>query len=358
VRRLSRTERGCLILVAVVALGSTAGGARVFENRTYGHSVVVPPGWIARQAPENGTTNVLTYAGARLDRLGQPPPRQVRVILLDAGRASCPRSAVREGEPIRLGPRVSFEGFRDGYSIGFCRGGHSFQALIPVGRGASPARLEEAREIVESVRLTPRANEVGNAHSVRLLGRSYEGRPIRAWRIGNPSSPRRVLVVGCSHGNECAGTAVTQRLVNLSRPIALDLWLVQNLNPDGLARGTRGNARGIDLNRDFLAATQRETRIARKLILRLRPDVTIWFHQPQGVVRGWGPSRSAARRYARLAGARYRSLEWPPGAATRWQNGLGQTSFVVELPPGELAGAAALRHASAILRLGEGTLAP
>ncbi|HXH87053.1 MAG TPA: DUF2817 domain-containing protein [Gaiellaceae bacterium] len=342
-----------LILVAAVALGSMAGDARVFENRVYGHAVDVPSGWIARQEPENGTTNVLTYSGARFDRLGQPPPGQVRVIILDSGRFPCSRGAIREGSPIRLGSRTSFEGFTDGYSIAFCRGGHSFQALIPVGRGASPARVEEARAIVESVRLTPRANEVGNVHSVRLLGRSYEGRPIRAWRIGNPRSPRRLLIVGCIHGNECAGTAVSQRLVSLSRPIDLDLWVVQNLNPDGLEHGLRGNAHGIDLNRDFLAATQRETRVARKLILRLKPNVTIWFHQPEAVVRAWGTSRAAARRYAALARAPYRSIPWPPGSASRWQNGIGQTSFDVELPAGELPDAAARRYASAVVALAQ-----
>ncbi len=129
--------------------------------------------------------------------------------------------------------------------------------------------------------------------------------------------------------------------------------MIQNLNPDGLAQRSRGNARGVDLNRDFLAATQRETRIARKLILRLRPDVTIWFHQPQSVVRAWGPSRAIARRYARLAGVAYRSLAWPPGSASRWQNGIGQRSFVVELPPGELSLPAARRHAKAVLALSQ-----
>ena len=102
-----------------------------------------------------------------------------------------------------------------------------------------------------------------------------------------------------------------------------------------------------------MAATQRETRIARKLILRLRPDVTIRFHQPQSVVRAWGPSRAIARRYARLAGEPYRSLAWPPGSASRWQNGIGQRSFVVELPPGELTVPAARRHASAVLALSQ-----
>ena len=203
-------------------------------------------------------------------------------------------------------------------------------------------RFDEARLVTETVRLT---------HTSHVLGRSHDGRAIHAWRIGNPRSPKRVIVVGCIHGNECAGTAVTQRLVNLTRPVALDLWVIQNVNPDGLARRTRGNARGVDLNRDFDVFSQRETRIARNLVLRLRPDVTVWFHQPQAVVRAWGPSRAIARRYARLVGAPYRSLPWPPGAATRWQNGLGQRAFVVELPAGELPGSRADRHARALLQL-------
>ena len=181
------------------------------------------------------------------------------------------------------------------------------------------------------------------------LGRSYEGRPIEAVHVRGDGP--RILVVGCIHGNECEGLEVTNLLAR-SHPKA-DLWLLHQLNPDGYARRSRANARGVDLNRDFLAATQRETRIARKLILRLKPDVTLWFHQPQAVVRAWGPSRAIARRYARLAGVPYRAWEWPPGSASRWQNGLGRLSFVVELGPGELPDAVARRHANAVLRLAE-----
>ena len=81
--------------------------------------------------------------------------------------------------------------------------------------------------------------------------------------------------------------------------------------------------------------------------------MTLWFHQPQAMVRAWGPSQAAARRYARLAGVPYRTLAWPPGSASRWQNGIGQISFVVELPRGELEDSAARRYANAILRLGK-----
>ncbi|MEO5576899.1 MAG: M14 family zinc carboxypeptidase [Gaiellaceae bacterium] len=343
-----------LILLAVLALAGGSDGDRRFENTVHGHTVLLPAGWQAWSKPGDAMTSAASYRVRNLGRIDEVPPHgHTRLWLLSYGRSACPSGAARAGEPIVLGELSSFEGMREGYNVSFCRGGHIFQALVKVGAGASAARLDEVVSVLESVRLTARAHAIGNTHSVRVLGRSHLDRPIRAWRIGNPTSPRRLLVVGCVHGNECAGMAVTQRLVNLARPVALDLWVIQNLNPDGLARGTRGNAWGVDLNRDFGSFSQPESRFARDLIRRIRPDVTIWFHQPQAVVRAWGPSRAEARRYARLARVPYRSLAWPPGTASRWQNGIGQTSFVVELPTGELSGERAVRYATAVLELGD-----
>ena len=56
-----------------------------------------------------------------------------------------------------------------------------------------------------------------------LLGRSWQGRPIRASEVGNPSGTR-VLVVGCIHGNETAGIAIADALAKLA-PLDLDLWI-------------------------------------------------------------------------------------------------------------------------------------
>ncbi len=201
------------------------------------------------------------------------------------------------------------------------------------------------------------------------LGRSSQGRRIDAVRVGDTASPQRVLVVGCIHGDECAGLAVTRLLVR-STP-DFDLWVVPNLNPDGTAIGRRQNGRGVDLNRNFPSEWRRggrpwdpeypgprplsepETRIAAQLIGRIRPDFTIWFHQPQALVRAWGPSVTAARRYARLAGMRFRAIRWPAGTAPNWQNHRfrGASSFVVELPAGSFPAAAAARHARAVLAL-------
>ena len=160
-----------------------------------------------------------------------------------------------------------------------------------------------------------------------ILGRSTRGRPIEAVRVGDPTGRPRILVIGCVHGNECAGVAATRQLER-ARPQA-DLWVVHHLNPDGYALGRRQNARGVDLNRNFDSEwepmgrrwlpeysgprpfSERESRIARRLILGLRPDVTIWFHQPQAVVRAWGPSIPGARRYARLAAMPFKPIRWP-----------------------------------------------
>ena len=86
-------------------------------------------------------------------------------------------------------------------------------------------------------------------------------------------------------------------------------------------------------------------------MLRIHPAVTIWFHQPQSLVRAWGRSIPVAKRYARLSGMRFRALAWPNGSASSWQNHLvgGGESFVVELPPGRLSAAAVARQVRAVL---------
>src|SRR3954466_4960511 len=146
-----------------------------------------------------------------------------------------------------------------------------------------------------------------------VVGHSVLGRPIEVVHRAGPGP--RVLVVGCVHGDECAALPVVRKLAGM-RPGHEDLWLVPTLNPDGLAAGTRGNAHGVDRNRPFPGGGEPETRAAVAAIRRLHPDVTIWFHQPQGLVRAWGRSQAIARRYAALAGMRFGRVEWPPGAAT------------------------------------------
>ncbi len=197
------------------------------------------------------------------------------------------------------------------------------------------------------------------------VGTSTLGQSIRAFRLGR--GPARVLVIGCVHGDECAGSVVATRLLHARPPDKGSIWVVPDLNPDGHAAKRRTNARGVDLNRNFpgtwralaasgaAPASEIETKTAMRLARRLRPNVTIWFHQPQALVRATGASIGVARRFARLARMRFRVLPRPPGSATDWQHAaLPRTrAFVVELPRGELGIREAGRYSRAILRLAE-----
>jgi len=203
------------------------------------------------------------------------------------------------------------------------------------------------------------------------LGRSALGRPIYAIERGNPTAARRVLVVGCIHGTETAGIGVTRLLDRGVRPRRTLLWIVADLNPDGVAAGLRTNGRGVDLNRNFPSEwrpigspddpqysgprtlSEPEVRLIRRLILRVRPVLSIWYHQPQDVVRAWGQSIPVARRYARLAHARFRAIRWPSGTAPNWQNHRfpGTSSFVVEFAGGTVPGAVIHHHAAAVRAL-------
>lgn len=201
------------------------------------------------------------------------------------------------------------------------------------------------------------------------LGRSGQGRSITAFETGTPTSPVKVLVIGCIHGDECAGRAITRQLRMIGASADLDLWIVPNLNPDGFAAHTRQNAHGVDLNRNFPwhwrvlgppgdpeyagthALSERESRIALRLIRRVQPDLTIWYHQDLRVVDESGGSVAIERRYARLVGLPLRRLPRYHGSATTWQNHRfpGSTAFVVELPAGTLGNRSALRHARAVI---------
>ena len=96
-----------------------------------------------------------------------------------------------------------------------------------------------------------------------------------------------------------------------------------------------------------------ETRAARAVILRIRPRVTVWYHQHLDEVWAYGRSTAAGRRYARLSGLRLAHRPWLAGCATNWQNHLagGEASITVELPAGRLDAAAIRRHVRAVLGL-------
>jgi murein peptide amidase A len=202
-----------------------------------------------------------------------------------------------------------------------------------------------------------------------VLGYSVQHRPILAEQIGDPDSQRRVVIVGCIHGDEPGGIAVTRALAKRPPVPETNLWLLPDLNPDGAARGQRTNGDGVDLNRNFpyrwrplgregskhyagpRPLSEPESRIAISLLRRERPTLAIWYHQALDVVDvSQGPT-VLERKYAAAADSPVRSLPDYPGSAVGYEDHVfGPTAFVVELPARVTATIAA-RNVAAVVRL-------
>jgi N-acetylmuramoyl-L-alanine amidase len=207
------------------------------------------------------------------------------------------------------------------------------------------------------------------------IGRSAQGRAIVAQRVGSPRARVKLLVVGSVHGNEPAGKAVLARLRRAAPPRGTALWLVDDANPDGAAAGTRHNANGVDLNRNFgfgwrpldgtyesgpHAFSEPESQALAGFIERERPRVTLWYHQALEIVVKSGGDPWLERLYSRRSGLPRRALDPLPGTAVSWQNDrfLGDTAFVVEVPDGRLGATDAVRHARAVRALARAVAPP
>lgn len=210
-----------------------------------------------------------------------------------------------------------------------------------------------------------------SASRIVTVGTSVQGRAIKAVVIGPRDASRTVLVVGSVHGNETAGHAIVAALRRRdAAPADTALWLVRSFNPDGVAAGTRQNAHGVDLNRQapyrwralprgtFYSGprplSEPESRAAIALVKRIRPDLTLWYHQAARIVNATTP---VARRYARAVGLPAGHLPGDyPGSISNWQNHRfpGADAFVVELAAGPLTAAQTRRHVRAVVTAARG----
>lgn len=137
--------------------------------------------------------------------------------------------------------------------------------------GSCPGRAQAATApgaVVASEDSTPAVPAWG----VRTVGKSLKGKPIRAWRFGCGS--KRLLVIGGVHGNEL-GDDVAFALVRYlqANPSAVatdtEIHIIACLNPDGAARGARGNVHRVDLNRNMPTSDWRRRLDRRDLSARL-----------------------------------------------------------------------------------------
>ena len=98
-------------------------------------------------------------------------------------------------------------------------------------------------------------------------------------RLGRPG-PRLYLSAGI-HGDEPAGlVALRDLMLEDAWPAELNLGICPCLNPEGVALGTRENAAGLDLYRDYREPRSAEVRRHQEWLASLPPwDVSICLHE-------------------------------------------------------------------------------
>ncbi len=189
-------------------------------------------------------------------------------------------------------------------------------------------------------------------------GRSYQGVPLAVWR---PRGDCTLLVFAGIHGEEAETTlALSRALRQLTEPSS-HCAVVLAANPDGLQRGTRGNARGVDLNRNFptvdwqpAAVTHRstlddpsdvllspgsepasepETRALIALIEELKPEAAIALHAPLACIDDDNSSPLGQWVAKRTGLPLVQDVGYPtPGSFGTWGGERGLTVVTYEFP--------------------------
>lgn len=152
----------------------------------------------------------------------------------------------------------------------------------------------------------------------RVIGRSVRGRAITAWFRGDPEAEHVLLLLGQMHGDEPAGPRTAWHVRDHLRPKSgTALWVIPTMNPDGAARHTRRNARGVDLNRNWPTsgwtsagkggrywggprpASEPETKAMIAFLKKVRPDYIASIHQPLYAIGRSGQDVAWEKRLSR-----------------------------------------------------------
>ena len=139
-------------------------------------------------------------------------------------------------------------------NVSAARAADTNDAEIPAAATALAAAKPDGAVATDSPRNST------NSRTVRL-GASVRGTPIEMVIFGDGADV--ILFVGGIHGDEPNGAALAERLARFLRenPELLEgrtVGVLPRANPDGLADGTRANANGVDLNRNFPTSDWRQ----------------------------------------------------------------------------------------------------
>jgi protein MpaA len=220
--------------------------------------------------------------------------------------------------------------------------------LVAVNAGCARDLAPEAHASVERPlkRAAPRQTS-------EVAGRSVKGEPIEMVTFGG-DSPQPVLVIGAIHGDESTSVLLTRALVgelrqNPSAAGGVPVAVIPVMNPDGVATGTRTNARKVDLNRNFPAGnfsgsarrgrdalSEPESKALFDVIERLRPRLILSVHSMDKPCNNYdGPAKGVAERMSQLNGYPVAgTIGYPtPGSLGSWAGiDKGIPVITLELP--------------------------
>jgi protein MpaA len=206
--------------------------------------------------------------------------------------------------------------------------------------------------------LRPRAEWGTHQWEPETYGRSQLGIPLEVWM---PRGACSMLIFAGIHGEEPETTYALSRALRLLAVRPTDAAVVLAANPDGLVRGTRGNARGVDLNRNFPTrdwragtvthrstiedpsdvllgtgahgASEPETEALISLVARLTPDVVIALHAPLACIDDARMSPLGQRLAARTGMPLVRDIGYAtPGSFGTWGGEQGIPVITYEFP--------------------------
>ena len=211
--------------------------------------------------------------------------------------------------------------------------------------------------------LVPRRDRGVIRHPSTTYGTSLEGLPLTVYL---PDTARAELVILASiHGDETETTVVVSEALRSLPNGDLRAAVILCANPDGMLRGMRGNARGVDLNRNFPTsnwqpdpvfyktrandardialspgaepASEPETRALLALLDRLQPRAVVSLHSALACVDDSGASHLGKQLADRCALPFLTEIGYPtPGSMGTWAGERGLNLVTLELEDASL----------------------
>jgi protein MpaA len=200
-------------------------------------------------------------------------------------------------------------------------------------------------------------------HPSSVYGTSVDGTPLTVYLPH--SGGAEILVLAAIHGDEPETTVAVSEALRCLPTGDLQAAVILCGNPDGLLRGTRGNARGVDLNRNFPtsnwrpdpvfyksrandardialspgaeAVSEPETQALIALIERLKPRAVVSLHSALACIDDSGASHLGRQLADRCALPFLTEIGYPtPGSMGTWAGERGLNLVTLELEDASL----------------------